>query len=124
MDAYDGKTALITGGGSGLGLATAQLLTDGGARVIITGRTQATLDQAAAHLGPNAIAVRSDTASLAAIDALAGRVRAELDALDLLFVNAGVTRFTAVEDMTEEAYDEIFAINAKGPYFTIQRLAP
>jgi NAD(P)-dependent dehydrogenase (short-subunit alcohol dehydrogenase family) len=124
MYIYDGKTALIAGGSSGLGLTTAQLLADGGARVIITGRTQATLDRAAGQLGASVIAVRSDNASLADIDALADRVKAEFGKLDLLFVNAGVTRFVAVEDMTEEVYDELFAINAKGPYFTVQKLAP
>lgn len=124
MNTYDGKTTLITGGSNGFGLATAQLLTDRGARVIITGRTQATLDQAAEQLGKNAVAVRSDTASLADIDALARRVQAEFGALDLLFANAGVTRFVAVEDMTESVYDELFSINAKGPYFTVQKLAP
>jgi NAD(P)-dependent dehydrogenase (short-subunit alcohol dehydrogenase family) len=124
VNTYDGKTALITGGSNGFGLATAQLLIDGGARVIFTGRTKVTLDRAAGHLGANAIAVRSDTASLADIDALADRVRAEFGPLDLLFVNAGVTSFVAVEDMSEAVYDELFAINAKGPYFTVQKVAP
>lgn len=81
---YDGKAALITGGSSGFGLATAATAHRGGARVIITGRTQATLDRPAGQLGADVIAVRSDTASLADIDALADRVRAEFGALDLL----------------------------------------
>ena len=68
--------------------------------------------------------MRSDTASLADIDALASRVEADFGALDLLFVNAGVTRFVTVEDMTESVYDKLFSINAKGPYFTVQKLAP
>jgi NAD(P)-dependent dehydrogenase (short-subunit alcohol dehydrogenase family) len=124
MGTYEGKRIVITGGSSGFGLATAQLLVDAGARVLITGRTPATLDAAAEQLGPSAIAVRSDAASLAAIAELAARVKVELGGLDALFVNAGVTRFAPLEAMTEEAYDELFAINARGPYFTVQQLAP
>ena len=83
---------MITGGG-GIGLATAKLLVDEGARVLITGRTQATLDAAREQLGNNAIAVLSDAASLKDISALADRVKAEFGTVDALFVNAGVTGF-------------------------------
>ena len=124
MDNYDSKTALITGGASGVGLATARRLVAGGARVIITGRSPDSLAAAAAELGRGATAVRSDTAVLADIDDLARRVADEFGRLDLLFANAGVTRFVAFEEMTEDIYDEIAAINAKGPYFTVQRLLP
>jgi NAD(P)-dependent dehydrogenase (short-subunit alcohol dehydrogenase family) len=124
MGKYDGKTVLITGGSSGLGLATAQLLVADGARVMITGRTQATLDSAAEWLGGNVIAVRSDAASLPAIDVLVDHVKAEFGTLDLLFLNAGITRFIPFESMPEKVYDEIFAVNVKGPYFTVQKLAP
>lgn len=124
MGEYDNKTVLITGGSSGLGLATAELLVAGGARVMITGRNQAALDSVAGQLGGGVIAVRSDAASLPDIDALASRVRAEFGSLDLVFVNAGLTRFLPFESMTEEVYDEVLAVNAKGPYFTVQKLAP
>lgn len=107
-----------------MGFAIAKLLVDGGARVVITGRSQATLDAARERLGENAIAVRGDVASLSDLDALADRVKGELGTLDALFVNAGVARTTPFESVTEEAYDELFAINVKGAFFTVQKLAP
>jgi len=124
MTSYEGKKVVITGGTSGFGFDTAKLLVDGGARVLITGRSQATLDAAQHKLGENAIAVRSDAASLADIEALADRVKAEFGTIDAVFANAGVTRFVPFEAVTEEVYDELFTINAKGPYFTVQKLAP
>lgn len=124
MGKYDGKSVVITGGSSGFGFTTAKLLVDGGARVLITGRDQETLDSARERLGENAVSIRSDAASLPDIDALADRAKAEFGTLDALFVNAGITRFTPFEAMTEEVYDELFAINAKGAYFTVQKLVP
>ncbi len=124
MGIYDGKRAVITGGTSGIGLATAKLLIDGGARVLVTGRTQALLDAAKAELGASAVVVSSDAASLADVDALAERAKSEFGALDLAFLNAGVTSTAPFEGMTEQAYDELFAINVKSAYFTAQRLAP
>ncbi len=89
MERYEGKKAVIIGGTSGMGLATAKMLLDGGARVLVTGRSQAGLDSAQKELGKDAIVVSSDARSLTDIDALASRVKAEFDTFDLLFVNAG-----------------------------------
>ncbi|MGN9788193.1 SDR family oxidoreductase [Nonomuraea sp. ZG12] len=124
MDEYSDKNAVITGGGSGMGFAMAKLLADGGARVVITGRSQATLDAARERLGANAVAVRGDVASLSDLDALADRVKSELGTIEALFVNAGIAPLTPFESTTEEMYDELFAINVKGAYFTVQKLAP
>ncbi|MER7878174.1 SDR family oxidoreductase [Streptomyces solisilvae] len=124
MDKYTDKNAVITGGGSGMGFAMAKLLVDGGARVVITGRSRTTLDAARARLGENAVAVRGDVASLPDLDALAERVKGELGTIDALFVNAGIATLTPFESTTEEMYDELFAINVKGAYFTVRKLAP
>jgi len=91
---------------------------------VITGRTQSTLDAAGERLGANAVVVRSDMASLPDIDALAERAGAEFGSLDAIFVNAGVTNFVPFEQMSEQVYDELLTVNAKGPYFTVQKLAP
>ncbi|ONI91135.1 short-chain dehydrogenase [Saccharothrix sp. ALI-22-I] len=124
MGKYSDKNIVITGGGSGMGFALAKLLVDGGARVVITGRSQATLDAARERLGKNAVAVRGDVASLSDLDDLADRVKGELGTIEALFVNAGIARTTLFESTTEEVYDELFAINVKGAYFTVQKLAP
>jgi NAD(P)-dependent dehydrogenase (short-subunit alcohol dehydrogenase family) len=124
MDKYSAKNVVITGGGSGMGFAMAKLLVDGGARVLITGRSQATLDAARERLGKNVVTVRGNVASLSDLDALADRVKGELGTIEALFVNAGIAPLTPFESTTEEAYDELFAINVKGAYFTVQKLAP
>jgi NAD(P)-dependent dehydrogenase (short-subunit alcohol dehydrogenase family) len=124
MQRYDTKRVVIIGGTSGMGLATAKLLLDGGARVLVTGRSQAGLDSARNELEANAIVVASDARSLPDIDALAARVKAEFDTIDLLFVNAGLGLFASLEDTTEASYDEMFNLNTKGPFFAVQKLAP
>ena len=124
MERYEDKKAVIIGGTSGMGLATAKMLLDGGARVLVTGRSQAGLDSAQKELGKDAIVVSSDARSLTDIDALAARVKAEFDTFDLLFVNAGFSLFAPLENTTEAIYDEMFNLNAKGPFFAVQKLAP
>ncbi len=119
MAKYAGKRVLITGGTSGIGLATARLLVAEGAQVLLTGRTRKTLDAAREEFGENAIVVESDAASLPDIQKLADRVETDFQPIDALFVNAGPTRFAPFEEMTEGDYDELFAVNAKGPYFTV-----
>jgi NAD(P)-dependent dehydrogenase (short-subunit alcohol dehydrogenase family) len=124
MDRFNGKTALITGGTTGIGLATAKLFISEGARVIVTGRTAATIKAAQAELGDNAIVIHSDATSLPDMDALAEKVKKTFGKLDVLFVNAGYGRFIPFEAVTEEVYDEMLNLNAKGPYFIVQKLVP
>lgn len=124
MSRYDGKSVVVTGGTSGIGLATAKLLLDEGARVLVTGRTDATLDAARAELGHKLIVLKSDAPSLTDIDALAARVEVEFGTLDALIICAGQTRFVPFEQVTEALYENVLAVNAKGPYFTVQKLAP
>ncbi|BBY28981.1 SDR family oxidoreductase [Mycolicibacterium sediminis] len=122
MRRYEGKRVVVTGGTSGIGLATATLLADGGATVLVTGRTPASLDAARATLGSDAIVVRSDAVS--GIDELVERAAADLGAVDLLVLNAGGTLGASVEDTTENQYDDLFDLNTKAPFFTLQRLLP
>ena len=124
MERYEGKKVVIIGGTSGIGLATAKMLVDGRARVLVTGRSQAGLDSAQKEIGKDAIVVSSDARSLTDLDALAVRAKAEFGTLDLLFVNAGFSLFVPLEHTTEATFDEMFNLNAKGPFFAVQKLAP
>jgi NAD(P)-dependent dehydrogenase (short-subunit alcohol dehydrogenase family) len=124
MDRFKGKVTLITGGTTGIGLATAKLFINEGARVMVTGRTAATIKAAQAELGDNAIVIHSDATSLPDMDALAEKVKETFGKLDVLFVNAGFARMVPFEAVTEEGYDEMLNLNAKGPYFIVQKLAP
>lgn len=124
MDRFNGKTALITGGTTGIGLATAKLFISEGARVIVTGRAPATIKAAQVELGVNAIVIKSDATSLTDMDALAEKVKETFGKLDVLFVNAGYGEFVPFEAVTERVYDEMFNLNAKGPYFIVQKLVP
>lgn len=124
MAQHGGKRVIIIGGASGIGLATAKLLQKEGARVMVTGLGDASLEKAQAELGPDAIVAKSNASKLAEIDALTMQVRSELGGLDALFVCAGRNLFAPFEQVTEEQFDQLFEVNAKGPYFTIQKLAP
>ena len=124
MNRLQGKIALITGGNSGIGLATAQLFAQEGAQVIITGRDQATLDQAAAQIGNNTLAVKSDVSSLADLDALFADVKTRFGGLDILFANAGILRFGSLQESTEALFDEVVNVNLKGVFFAIQKAEP
>ena len=124
-----GKIALITGGNSGIGLATAELFLRAGARVAITGRDATTLESAAAELGELAapqdlIALRADVTVPAQLDHVMSEVRRRFGRLDVLFVNAGIGQFLPIAEATEEHFDRIFDTNVKGAYFTIQKALP
>jgi NAD(P)-dependent dehydrogenase (short-subunit alcohol dehydrogenase family) len=124
MQRYKDKKVVIIGGTTGIGLATAKMLMNGGAGVLVTGRSQAGLDSATKELGKGALVVSSDARSLTDIDVLASRVKAEFDTFDLLFVNAGFSLFAPLEHVTEATYDDMFNLNAKGPFFAVKKLAP
>ena len=124
MERYQGKKAVIIGGTSGIGLSTAKMLLDGGARVLVTGLSKAGLDSAEKEIGKHAIVLASDARSLTDIDALASRVKSEFDTFDLLSVSAGFSIPTPLENVTSAIYDEMFNLNAKGPFFAVQKLAP
>ncbi|HEY4350639.1 MAG TPA: SDR family oxidoreductase [Paraburkholderia sp.] len=124
MNRFEGKTVLVTGGNSGMGLVTAQAFAAEGARVIITGRDEASLATAAATLGKSALAIRNDAGSAAGARELAQRLTNEDVRLDAAFINAGIAKFAAFADVAESMWDESFDINVKGPYFQIQALTP
>jgi NAD(P)-dependent dehydrogenase (short-subunit alcohol dehydrogenase family) len=124
MKRLEGKVAVVTGGNSGIGLAAAKRFQDEGARVAICGRNQKTLDEVTALLGDDILAVQADVSILGEIDRFFSSVSDKFGKIDVLFVNAGVSKFVPLAQTTEQLYDEMFAINAKGAYFTIQRAAP
>jgi NAD(P)-dependent dehydrogenase (short-subunit alcohol dehydrogenase family) len=124
MERYEGKKVVVIGGTSGMGLATAKMLIDEGARVLVTGLSKAGLDSAQKEIGQHAIVTASDARSLTDIEALASRVKSEFDTFDLLSVSAGFSIPTPLENVTSAIYDEMFNLNAKGPFFAVQKLAP
>ncbi len=124
MSAFTNMVAVITGGNSGIGLATAKEFRRRGARVVISGRDEKTLAEAAASLGGDTLAVRADVSRLADLDKLFARTKERFGPIDVLFVNAGLARFAPVEQTTEAVYDEIMGVNFKGAFFTVQKALP
>jgi NAD(P)-dependent dehydrogenase (short-subunit alcohol dehydrogenase family) len=124
MKKLEGKTAVITGGNSGIGFATAKEFIAQGAKVIITGRNEKSVRDAVAELGENAHGIISDSAYMPEVEKLAEQVKTVTQNIDILVINAGVGKFNTLENMTEEMFDEIMNINFKGAYFSIQQLLP
>ncbi|GIG67587.1 SDR family oxidoreductase [Phytomonospora endophytica] len=125
MAGIDGKKAIVTGGTHGMGLGIVEALLAGGAEVILTGRNERTVEEARTALaGRAAHVVRSDAASMADIDALGALAAERLGGVDALFVNHGIAEIQTLEQVTEESWDRHFRVNAKGAFFTVQRLAP
>lgn len=120
----EGKVAVITGGNSGIGLATAKRFVAEGAYVFITGRRQAELDAAVREIGENVSGVQGDVANVAALDRLYATVKAKKGRIDVLFANAGVFEFAPLGEITEEHFDKAFNTNVKGVLFTVQKALP
>lgn len=124
MQRFANKTVLVTGGNSGIGLATAVRFAREGARVVITGRDQATLDSARELIGGAAIAIRNDQGESKAGRELAALLREHGLRLDAVFLNAGIGKFAPFDQIDEALWDSTFDVNVKGAYFTLQALAP
>jgi len=124
MGKLEGKIAVVTGGNSGIGLATAKRFVEEGAYVFITGRRQAELDAAVKAIGKNVTAVQGDVSKLADLDRLYDAVRKEKGRVDIVFANAGTGEFATLGSITEEHYDKIFNANVKGLLFTVQKALP
>jgi NAD(P)-dependent dehydrogenase (short-subunit alcohol dehydrogenase family) len=119
-----GKIALITGGSSGIGLATARQFINEGAYVYITGRREAELSAAVDRIGKNITAVQGDVSNLEDLDRLFEQIKQEKGSLDVIFANAGIAKFAKFGSITEQFYDSIFDINVKGVLFTVQKALP
>ena len=120
----EGKIAVITGGNSGIGLATAKRFVSDGAYVFITGRRQNELDAAVSEIGKNVTGIQGDVSNLADLDRLYNIVKDQKGHLDILFANAGIGEFVPLGEISEEHFDKIFGVNVKGLLFTVQKALP
>jgi len=124
MNRLEGKVALITGGNSGIGLATAKQFVNEGAYVFITGRRDPELAAATKEIGRNVTGVQGDVSNLGDLDRLFAHIKREKGKLDIVFANAGIGKYAPFGEITEEFYDSIFDINVKGLLFTVQKALP
>jgi len=124
MKRLEGKVALVTGGNSGIGLATAMRFYEEGAHVVISGRNRKTLDEAVKAIGKGVLAVQADVSAASDLDKLYSSVSQKFGKIDVLFANAGIYKFAPFNTTSEALYDELFDINARGVYFTIQKALP
>jgi NAD(P)-dependent dehydrogenase (short-subunit alcohol dehydrogenase family) len=120
----EGKIAVITGGNSGIGLATAQRFAQEGAYVFISGRRQDELDKAVKQIGRNVVGVHGDVSNLADLDRLYATVKQQRGRIDVLFANAGIAEFAPLGSISESHFDKIFSINVKAQLFTVQKTLP
>jgi NAD(P)-dependent dehydrogenase (short-subunit alcohol dehydrogenase family) len=124
MGKLEGKIALVTGGNSGIGLATAKQFVNEGAYVFITGRREQELSAALSEIGKNVTGVQGDVSNLSDLDRLFAQIKAEKGRLDILFANAGIAKYGRLGEISEELFDSIFDINVKGVLFTVQKALP
>ena len=124
MARLEGKIALITGGSSGIGLATAKRFVTEGAYVFITGRREQELSVAVKDIGKNVAGIRGDVSQLADLDRLFDQIKRDKGRLDVLFANAGIAKYAPLGKITEDLYDSIFDVNVKGVLFTVQKARP
>ena len=124
MSKLQGKIALVTGGNSGIGLATAKQFVNEGAYVFVTGRREAELAEAAKVIGRNVAGVQGDASNLGDLDRLFAQIERDKGRLDIVFANAGAAKYAPLGSISEELYDSIFDINVKGLLFTVQKALP
>lgn len=124
MNRFEGKVAVITGGGSGIGLTTAKELAAGGAKVVVAGHDQKSLDDAVQAIGNDSLGVKTDVSNSSDIENLFEQTSQKFGKIDVLFVNAGISKFAPLEQSDEALFDEIVNVNFKGSYFTVKYALP
>ncbi len=124
MSTLNGKIAVITGGNSGIGLATAKRFVEEGAYVFITGRRQAELDKAVASIGENVTAIQGDVTKMEDLERIAATVKADKDRVDIIVSNAGITEQGLIDSLTPEHFDKVFNLNGRAPVFLVNKLLP